>query len=161
MGTSIGAAIDYLVAGLPARLALIEPMVIVADNWPDKESRSFVVIGHTSPDSGAAADGEDQYLELGALRVEESYSIACYVDVIRNGPAQKPARDAAIALFDGVVAFVHADMTLGGLITRGRFAMASKVQLSQTQDVTDTGEAGLLRRAVISFEIAVHNSYIP
>lgn len=160
-GVSIGIVIDHFVEQLPAALGAIDPTALVCDNWPEEEAQGYVVIGHTSPESGVGADGEQMYLTLGGGRVEEHYSIPCYIEVTRPGPSQKPSRDAAINLLNGVVLFVASDPTLATLLVRGRYALLSKLQLIQTQDAADTGESGLLRRTVIPFEIAVQNTYVP
>lgn len=160
MGTSIGAVIDYLVAGLPAPLAAIDPLVRVVDNQPNADSDSWVNVGRSADDHGAAGDPENVYTELGAGRIEETYTLPGYVQVYRPGPAQKPARDAAIALIDGIVRFVHADPTLGGILTRGRVGIMSRLSLTQTEDDDDTG-GGDLRLALIGFELTIRNTYIP
>ena len=175
MGASFGAVIDYLVAGytsgatvqvapgstvnVPA-LSTIEPTVTVADNEPSTSSESQVVIGRTSPSSGAAGTVDWSYTELGAGRIEENYSIPGYVAVWRPGPAQKPARDAMLALTDGVVLLVHTDPTFGGILQRGRYAVVSRVQFNQTQDDEDTAGGGYMY-ACADFEITVTNTYIP
>lgn len=160
-GVSIGIVIDHFVDSLPAVLGAIDPTALVCDNWPEQEAQGYVVIGHTSPESGVAADGEQMYLSLGGGRVEEHYTIPGYIEVTRPGPGQKASRDAAIDLLNGLILFVASDPTLATLLVRGRFALVSKLQLIQTQDAADTGESGELRRTVIPFEIAVQNSYVP
>lgn len=160
MGTAIGAVIDYCVTGLPAALKPIDDQVLVFDNWPTDKSHSWVVIGHQGYESGEAADADAAWYDIGAQRIEETFTVPCFIDVFRDGPAQKPARDAAIALYDGVVKFLAADPTLGGALLRGRVAIASHLQLRQTEDSDDTGSGGL-RRALLSFHLACKNAYVP
>ena len=161
MGTSVGGAIDYLVAALPALLTAVDSSAVVADNEPLVTSHSLVVIGRTEPENAGAADGSQMVVNLGAGRREESYVVPCFISVYRNGPAQKPARDAAIALFDVVAHLVAADPTLGGLLQLGRAAYMDRMQLVQTRDAGDTGDAGSMRLALIIFDIHVSNTYIP
>lgn len=172
---SFGQVIDYLVGSLtngvavqvapgstvnvPA-LSTIDPTVAVSDNEPLTTSESQVVIGRTSPSSGAAGTVDWSYVELGAGRIEENYLIPGYVAVWRPGPAQKPARDAMVALTNGVVSLVHTDPTLGGILQRGRIATVSRVQFNQTQDDEDTAGGGYMY-ACADFEITVQNTYIP
>lgn len=175
MGASFAQVIDYLVGGYTAGatvtvgpgstvnvppLSAIDGTVVVSDNEPVLTAQSQVVIGRTSPSSGAAGTVDWSYQELGAGRIEEQYTIPGYVAVWRPGPAQKPARDAMVALIDGVVALVHTDPTLGGILQRGRYAHVSRVQFNQTQDDEDTAGGGYLY-ACADFEITVQNSYIP
>jgi hypothetical protein len=167
MGVSIGQAIDYLCTGsstagstLLAALTAVDSTVVLADNEPMAASQSMVFIGRADPGNAEAATGTRQYMVLGAGRSEESYIIPCFISVSRPGPAQKPARDAAIALFDAVAHFVQADLTLGGVLLQGRYAQISQVTLTQTLDENDTG-GGAYRAAWVSFDIHCTNHYIP
>jgi len=168
MGISVGAAIDYLVSGtspslgltLSAMLASVDSTALLSDNDPSQFSQSMVFIGRADPSNAEAGTGSRQYIELGAGRSQEDYSIPCYISVTRDGPAQKPARDAAIALFDVVAKFVHSDLTLGGVLLQGRSAYISSVTLTQTRDETDTA-GGALRVAWLMFYIHASNYYNP
>ena len=159
MGVSIGAAIDYLVAGLVAPLVAVDPAAVVIDGEMvlGQESQSMVYIGKRDPSVTSAADGMEEILVLGAGRVQEDYEIPCVVWASRPGPAMKPARDAAIAMFDAVAHFLASDRTLGGLLLQGRFAEFSTVSLDQVV----AGDAGALRVVWLSFSIHVRNHYIP
>jgi hypothetical protein len=161
MGTSMGAAIDWLVATLPEAIAAIDPSAVVVDNEPAVTAQSLVVIGRTEPENALAADGTQLIVVLGANRREEEYLIPCFVSVYRPGPAQKPARDAALALFDAVAHLVASDPTLGGVLLQGRSAYIEKAQLVQTRDAADTGAAGAMRLAIVAFDIHCKNHYIP
>ena len=160
MGTAIGAAIDYLVTGLTEVMATVDGRLRVADNWPDTLGDGYLVIGHTSSQDGGAADADNVWYDLGALRIEESFSIPCYIEITRPGPSQKLARDAAITVFDATVDFIRSDLSLGGALNRGRVAIASHLHLTQTADAEDTGEHGALRRAVLAFQIDCKNTYL-
>lgn len=161
MGTSMGAAIDYLVSTLPTLITAVDSSAVVVDNDPSVSSQSMVVIGRTEPENALAADGSQLIVALGAGRREEEYLIPCFVSVYRQGPAQKPARDAALALFDVVAHLVAVDPTLGGVLLQGRSAYIDKAQLVQTRDSADTGESGALRLALVAFDIHCKNHYIP
>jgi hypothetical protein len=161
MGTSIGAAIDYIVAGLPALLTAAIPTAQLADNEPALQSDSLVVIGRTDPENAIGSDGTQMIVTLGANRRQEEYVIPCFVQVYRPGPAQKTARDAAITLFDVTARFIASDPTLGGALQQGRYAYIDKMQLIQTRDSEDTGSSGAMRLAVVTFNIHAANHYIP
>jgi hypothetical protein len=165
MGTSIGGAIDYFVAGtnpiqattLLAALQAADPSAVVIDGIATKASQSMVVIGKAEPDSVTAQTGSQQLLVLGAGRATEDYEIPCFVYAYRPGPTMKPARDAALALFDVVAHFIATDRTLGGLLLQGRVAEISSVILNQ--DIDD--ETGATHMAWLSFPIHCRNHYIP
>lgn len=169
MGTSLGAAIDYVVAGVnpattttlaTALTAAIADAVLV-DNFPINQSESMVFIGRTDPDNAQANNGSQIPLTLGAGSRDEDYVIPCYISTSRPGPQQKPARDAAIALFDVVARWLAADPTLGGALHGGRYAYVSNISLIQTRDEVDAGGAGALRIAWITFDIHAQNKYTP
>jgi len=168
MGTSIGGVIDYLISGtnpatgttLLADLKAIDPFTVLADNEPGSESQSLVVIGRQQFDGGTAQSGTDAYVVMGATRITEDYALDCYIQVYRDGPAQKIARDAAIALFDAVVHWVHADPTMNLLLEKGRIALVSNMTLLQTQN-SDDAAGGDLRTAEIDFSLHVQNHYVP
>ena len=161
MGTSVGAAIDYIVANLTPAVIAVDPAAIVVDNDPMFSSYSMVVVGRTDPENAMAGDGSQMIINLGASERQEDYVIPCYVSVYRPGPQQKPARDAAIALFDATAHLIAADVTLGGLLRKGRRAEIARMQLVQTRDSNDTGDAGSMRLAIIVFDIHVTNTYVP
>jgi hypothetical protein len=165
MGVSIGTAIDYLVSGtnpitgttLLAALQAVDSEAIVVDGIEVTSSRSMVFIGKRDPGNTAANEGSQQIVNLGAGRSDEEYDIPCVAWVSRNGPTLKPARDAAIALFDVVARFVAADRSLGGALQQGRYASIGSVSLDQ--DVA--GDAGAARVAWLSFSIHCTNHYTP
>lgn len=159
MGTSIGKAIDWLVATLPVPVQETDSAAIVADGWPLIDAASYVVIGAEDPDIAPVVDGKQQQLILGMGSTDEDYNIPCYVWVKRPGPAFKPARDAAIALFDTVAHTIASDRTLGGALLGGRFAQIEKVVLNQTEDNESTGT--LLMVCSMSFDIRCASHYVP
>lgn len=168
MGVSIGKAIDYLCSGtnlisgmtLLAALQAVDPSVVLSDNDPTLGSQSMVYVGRRAPDNAETGSGGRQFMVLGAQRSSEEYSIPCYISVNRQGPAQKPARDAAIALFDAFAHFVQTDLTLGGVLLSGRFANIDQVTLNQTENEGDSG-GGALRDAWLMFDIHCTNLYTP
>lgn len=167
MGVSVGQAIDYLFTGtstaggtLLDALRAVDSTAVLADNEPTAGSQSMIFIGRADPGAAVAGTGTRQYMTLGAGRSEESYSIPCYISVTRPGPTQKPARDAALALFDAVAHFLQGDLTLGGVLLAGRYAQLSTVTLTQTLDEGDTG-GGAVRSAFVAFDIHCTNLYIP
>ena len=161
MGTSVGAAIDYIVANLTPAVTAIDSTAVVVDNDPSFSSQSMVVIGRTEPENAMAGDGAQMIINLGAQERQEDYNIPCFISVSRQGPAQKPARDAAIALFDATAHLIAADVTLGNLLRKGRRAEIARMQLVQTRDSNDTGDSGAMRLAIIVFDIHVANTYTP
>jgi hypothetical protein len=169
MGTSIGQAIDYFCYGvnpktgttLAADLVAVDSTAVLVDAYPLQQSQSMVFIGRTDPANAQAPNGAQQPVTLGLGTRDEEYSIPCFISVVRQGPAQKPARDAAIALLDVVNRWLAADPTLGGALKGGRIAYLSTVSLVQTRDTEDTGEAGSIRLAWLTFDILARNHYTP
>jgi hypothetical protein len=169
MGTSIGQAIDYFVSGtnpvtgttLAADLTAVDPTALLVDAYPTKQSQSMVFIGRTDPENAQAPNGSQTPVTLGMNTRDEEYSIPCYISTTRQGPAQKPARDAALALLDVVAHWLAADPSLNGALKGGRYAYLSTINLVQTRDVEDTGSAGSLRLAWLTFDILARNHYTP
>jgi len=165
MGASIGPAIDYLISGtnvntgttLLADLTAIDSSVVLLDAVENKTSQSAVFIGKRAIDSADSMSGDDSLLVLGAGRVQEDYEIPCFIAANRPGPDMKPARDAALALFNGVMHWLAADRTLGGVLLQGRFAEVTAKSLIQ-DGAPDTGA---IRVAIFPFSIRVRNHYIP
>lgn len=165
MGTSIGQAIDYLFAGTNTRtgttllvdLVAVDKTAIIADSIPVAQSQSLVVIGRNSPEDAQAADGSRVVVALGAGRRQETYEIPCWIECSRPGPAAKPARDSAIALFDVVAHWVDADNKFGTVLQQGR--AAELTQMSLTLDEPAEGARGDLRTARITFNITCNNHY--
>ena len=176
MGTSIAAAIDYLVTNLrsgrtvqhplygqlvvPA-LNTIDPNVEVADNFLTSTDSPWVAVGRTTLDDDNGVDADAQYLVLGAQEIEESYTIPVLVMVEQDGTDQKTCRDAAVALYDGIVRLVWADPSLGGLLRRGRIAMVSNLAMTQPPPNPDSGTAsGAAVSTTVSLSIQIKNTYL-
>lgn len=155
MGTSIAAAIDYIVTTLAAPLTAVDSTAVVVDGIPATISQSMVVIGKSGPESVDAATGSQLAVVLGMNRESEDYEIPCFAYAFRDGPLVKPARDAAVALFDVVAHFVANDRTFGGILLNGRSAEIQNLQL--TQDVGD----GAQRIVMLTFSIHCKNHYTP
>lgn len=161
MGTSIGAAIDYLVTETVAPCQAVDPVAVVVDSWPAAITYSMVYIGRTSADVATTSDGTEQALALGMNSRDEEYSIPCFIQCARPGPEQKPSRDAAIALFDAVNDVIAKDMTLGGALKSRTGALVDNIRVIQTRNTADTGQAGSLRITTITFDVHCTNKYIP
>jgi hypothetical protein len=171
MGTSMGAAIDYLVdkftngitgtnaAGQPvtyAGLSSVDKYVEVADGKTLTSDSPWVTVGCSGPNQDTDVSITADYMVLGRQRIDESYSIPC--EVIQYGPEEQQAatRAACVALFDRCVQIVWADPTLGGLIKNGKIAHIARATLSQPQPERGDGTA-----AMIQFSVDVENAYIP
>jgi hypothetical protein len=162
MGTSLGAAIDYLTApALLTALQAVDKAALLVDNVPTSSSQSMVFIGRTDPGNAQANNGAQTPITLGLGSRDEEYAIPCYISASRPGPDQKPARDAAIALFDVVAHYIAQDTTLGGVLKGGRYAWISTILLEQTLDPADSELAGGQRIAYLSFDVLAHNHYQP
>jgi hypothetical protein len=158
-GTSIGGAIDWLLATLEPKLRPLASDLVLADGMATLTSNTIVTIGRNGPASGMASDlGQVVWAELGAGRLSEQYLVHNFIQVYR--PDQRTARQDAIALYNGVVSALHADPSLGGLLVRGRASLVTQFQLEQTADERDTA-GGTLRLACIDFALHVQNAYLP
>jgi hypothetical protein len=177
MGTSIGQAIDYLVTlfgtgytgpniyqqtiTVPS-LTSIEPDVIIADTRPDDSGDVYVIVGRQSDQADSELTASAAYQVLGRQRITESYVLPGHILVLDQGPEQKPVRDRALALLDGVIKLVWADPTMGGILQDGRIGMVSEFTLSQPDSSTESqASAGGGVAASVSFGIQVENSYVP
>lgn len=160
MSTSaLSGVIDYLMAHLPAVVQAVDPNGIVVEGWISvvpPPPAPILVVGMVHPDDALTADQTRQYLALGAGNVEEDFTIPCYIDVGVGGFEQAQARKVACAVFDGVVDLIRGDLTLGGLLHRGRFAELIDIQLVGTRD-PEEAQAG--RRSVLSFRLRARNFY--
>lgn len=171
MGTSMGAAIDYLVdkftngvtapnaAGQPvsyAGLSTVDPHVEVADGKTLTSDSPWVTVGCSGPNQDTDVPITADYMVLGRQRIDESYTIPC--DIIQYGPEeqQSATRTACVALFDRCVQIVWADPTLGGLLQNGKIAHIARATLMQPQTARGDGTV-----AMIQFSVDVDNAYIP
>lgn len=177
MGTSIGAAIDYLVGifgsgftgtdiyghalTVPA-LSTINAGVEVADTFPSTDGGVWVIVGRSAADVESQVVAQAQYQVLGRQRITESYELPGWVGVYGAGPDQKTTRDQCLALFDGVTKLVWADPTLGGVLQDGRISLVSQFTLDQPDEPSDSStSSGGGVAASVSFGLQVENSYVP
>lgn len=160
-GTSIGQVIDWLVTALPAPARQVAADVEVADYAATTATKTYVYVGRQNIDDDESTAGELTYGALGKQRLDEAYTIPICIDVARNGPAYKPARDVALALLDVVVKTIHDDLTLGGIVQNGRIAQISNPELHQAPIRDGDGNDTALRRATVLLTLAVQNTYTP
>lgn len=177
MGTTIGKSIDYLVAlfntgftgtdvygkplSVPA-LSAVNTGVIIADTRPQDSGDAYVIVGRQSDQTDSEVTATAQYQVLGRQKIQEAYTLPGHILVLGDGPDQKPTRDAALALFDGVTKLVWADPTLGGVLLDGRIAVVSQFTVGQPDQPTEAqASAGGGVAATVSFGIQVENSYVP
>lgn len=158
----MGAVFTYLIANITTAVQAVDATAVivdgpVADNIPPPPA-PMVFIGATDPVNPVAADGTRNYVELGRLKVDEDFTIPCYIDTSVNGANQAVCRNAALAVYDAIVHLIQSDMTLGGALLAGRVAEISDVQIIQT-DTEAEAEDG--RRCVITFKVHCQNHYTP
>lgn len=170
-GTALGAAIDYLVSALQngvttpkgtviPPLSATDATVVVGDDIPAQDSQSWFVIGRQGLQVGLAAEVTAAHVTLGALRIDETWTIDWFAACYRPGPDQKPARDAVKALYDAFVLLLQADLSLGGAIGDG-YAEITRLLYDQTQDTADGGASGATRKALIGGSLTFTNRYVP
>lgn len=156
---SSGVAIDYLygLAQQASAGVLVEGKpVMVVDGQPVELAFGMFVVGLTQPppDPAGEASGTRSWAELGAGRLQEDYTIPCYIDVRVSGAVQKKARDQALALFDAFWQLLAADLTLGGVLAGGRYAEI--INLTSTPTAVGTAaEEG--RRQLVTFDVHCRN----
>ena len=161
MSTSaLSGSMDYLLSGLPAVVAAVDANGVVSEGFPTfvpPPPAPILVVGMAHPLDATAADETRQYMALGSGVVEEDFTIPCYIDVAISGiDEQTNARRKACLIFDGVVDFVRADLSLGGVLRRGRFAEITDILLIATRDEE---EAATGRRSIIGFRVHCRNLY--
>lgn len=156
MGTAMGAVFEYLVTQLPAPLAAVDPSAVVADGWVNDVADHLFVVGRNAPDTPEAEAGLDGFILLGGMQMDEEFTVPCYIDCWAGGDDQATVRNAAIALFDAFVAFLKADLTLGGALKGGYYAELTSHTVIQTND-PDEAAAG--RRCVITFSLHCKSRY--
>lgn len=157
MGSAIGPAFTYLLAGVPAVIAAIDPAAAVVDGWTNVLPDDFMVIGRGSDADQTQASGMDAYVLLGGAMLDEEFTIPCYIDCFRGGDNQAEARNAALAYFNAFVKFLATDLTLGGALGNGRYARMDAIHIDGPvlEDAADG------RRCVISFTVRCQNQYDP
>lgn len=167
MGTSYGAAIDYLITGinpvasqtLLTALLAVDLTVVLADTLPTANQQSLVVIGRPDFDQTNSIDGNSSYQVMGKQKIEEEYDLHGYIECYRDGPAVKTVRDAVLALYDAVVHFIWQDPTFNNTFADGRIGYVSVTSLSITGGTTTT--PGDQRMGLLNFAIHIKNPYVP
>lgn len=161
MGTAIKPSFDYLLTNLPAVLTAVDPTAQVVDGWQlDGSTQNFMVIGRGAPTMEAeAASGTDARVILGSTRVNEVFSIPCYIQTWTGGTDQSLSRNAAFVLWDAFVAWIvqPANATMGGALASGGYAEVTRIRVEATPEENLTSG----RFCLISFEIQCKNYYIP
>lgn len=156
MGSSIPAAVDYLVAQVTALPECALP-VVVYDGWPLRDADVAVAIGVVP--EGEDIDVEVVHAQLGANLEYETPVVPCIVWArkVAGDPtkATKQARDAAFAIYDAIVAKVRADRTLGGAVRSGA-AIVTGLRMDQTSDAPEAGEG---RTCELRFHVAWKNRF--
>jgi hypothetical protein len=162
MGTSVGVVTDYLVTLAGTVTASIttgagDPIVIF-DGYPTAGARASVVIGLDAPPDTATGgtDGTRQWVQLGALRAQEDYTVPFYIDVSQGGTDMSAVRLTACAVFDAFYAGLHADLTLGGLVSPYPVEVDT---IRHTPTLTGQ-QASQGRRLIIQSAVRVRNRYI-
>lgn len=162
MSSAIGAVFTYLIANFTTAAQAVDPTAVivdgsVADSIPPPPT-PMLFVGATDPFNSVATDGTRNYVELGRLKVDEDFTIPCYIDTSVNGADQATCRNAALAVYDAVVHVIQSDMTLGGALLAGRVAEITDVQIIQTDKEVEADDG---RRCVITFKIHCQNHYTP
>jgi hypothetical protein len=158
MGTSLGAVIDFLVTTLPALCTAAQPGSLVVDgNTNDSLSRAMVYIGRTDPDVLTGATVGNIYPLMGTQhRIDETFTVDCFIDARADGTNQKSSRDIALSLYNVVVSLVATQPTLGGAIAGGRLPVIVNALMVQP-DISKTAES----RTFVSFGVQCVNRYQP
>ena len=65
-----------------------------------------------------APEVRDEYLTLGAARIDENYELVVVVDVRRYGDDEKATEERAWSLFNQLAALLHSNDTLSGAVNR-------------------------------------------
>lgn len=158
--SALSGVIDYLLTQFTTAVNTVDTNGIVSEGFvvtAPPPPAPIIVVGMPHPDDALVANETRQYVTLGAGHVEETFTIPCYIDVFVVGiNEQATARKKACLIFDKIVDVVRADLTLGGNLTRGRYASISDISMIGTRD---EDEATHGRRSVLSFNIHANNLY--
>ncbi len=115
-------------------------MAYVSTVYPAKSALKTLLEAHTFPDTaptiswGSPTESEDitfdmiylgptavpqnEYVTLGAGRIDETYRISVLADVYRYGDDEQATEQRAWQLLDGVMTVVDANKTLNGTVNR-------------------------------------------
>lgn len=160
MTVSVGAATDYLYGLAQTAVAgvTVEGQAAQAhDGWPPEPVPGMFVVGMETPppDVGdSATHVTREWHGIGGKRLEEDYTIPCYIDVRVEGTVQKTARDLAETIFNPFWAAIAADLTLGGVLTHGRTAQVDSLTFTPGPlgSITEPG-----RRQLVTFGVRCMN----
>lgn len=159
MTLSVGAATDQLVTLATTAVTGItvngDP-VLVSDGQPDELAFGMFIIGLSQPPPENLGDttGTRSWASLGALHLEEDYTIPCCIDVRVAGKVQKTARDLVEQVFNAFWTLFAADLTLAGALKGGRWAEIVNLTFTPA-NVGSTAEPG--RRQLADFGVHCRN----
>lgn len=151
--SSIPAAVDYLV-GLATQAVVGIPGAVVADGWTDERSGAMFGVGTDAPPffegESTTIEGPPSWAGLGAKRIEEDYTIPCYIYVGIGGVDNRAVRASAFSVWDAFLPLVIADLTLGGALKGGRYAEITTLgaQGPKTPEEAQGGRYCLIRFSV-------------
>jgi hypothetical protein len=137
-GTAVGRAIDYLFTAVTALPVCADP-VVVADGYSQSRADLMVWLGVNNEDG--TSDIASDWAGLGANREDETFAVPCLIESFWGGgdEAIKPARDAAIPIFDAINALIRTDHTLGGALSSPSGAALRDMRLVQTNTPEEAG----------------------
>lgn len=162
MSSAIGAVFTYLIANVTTAVQAVDPTAVVVDgpvaDYIPPPPAPIVFIGATDPINATATDGTRNYVELGRMKVDEDFTIPCYIDASVNGANQATCRNAALAVYDAIIHMIQSDMTLGGALLAGRVAEVTDIQIIQTNTEEEADDG---RRCLITFKVHCQNHYTP
>ena len=161
MSTSaLSGVMDYLLAQFGTALHNVDPDGVIDEGIPTfvpPAPHPLLIVGMPHPEDATAADGLRNYFALGSGGFEEEFEVPCYIDVGVAGPLEQgTARRSALLVFDGCVDAIRADLTLGGLLKKGRWAEIPTSQLVATRDEQEATKG---RRSILSFRVKCRNFY--
>lgn len=152
MTLAIGPVTDYLVTQARQAVTGLPDTWQVSDSLPDELTNFMFVVGVTEPPPNDSAETLEQraWNGLGAGKLEEDFTVDCYIDVRVAGTTQKTARDKAEAAFNAFWPLLKADLTLGGLLGGGRYVEIPNLAEvpSHVGTVAEPGRRQLIRFGV-------------
>lgn len=159
MTLSIGPATDYLYTQAQTVCAAVTvngAQAVAVDGWPYELDWGMFVVGLSAPPPDPVGDttGTRSWASLGQMRLQEDYTIPCYIDVRVGEATQKQVRDLTASLFDPFWALLRADLTLGGVLGEGRYAEITDLT-STPSNVGTAAEQG--RRQLVTFGVHCRN----
>lgn len=159
-GSSIPAAIDYLLTLAQQAATAVGVGTIVSDGWPAGIGESMFGVGADRPPEtvdGSQAAGLLNYRDLGARTVDETYGVPCYIYSGSGGTSQSTVRLASFALWNAFFPLLRADLTLGGALGNGNnYARISDFGIEGPKSAE---EAGSGRYCLLTFTVVCENRY--